>query len=238
MKVITTIAILASLPLLSPATGIPVVDVAAIGQAIKQGLTQVQQYANEVAQYQLMLEQYKNQLVQATGIGTAAQIWQQAQGTLYQLNGVVNMFRSGAGVQGYLDNARDVNYWLASAPTSQTAAQSQTYWSGSQRTANQQMVQEIQEQERQITADSQTLQRLQAQAGGVAGTNQALEVGNEMAALQQKQLMEIRTLLVSEQQALAANSGAASTREAMQDAYSKEMVTSPYTFSDHQGWKP
>jgi type IV secretion system protein TrbJ len=218
---------------------IPVIDYASITQEIKQGLTQLQQYSNAVQQLQTQIATYKNQLLQATGIAPAAQLWQTAQGSLNQLTGVVNMFQSEAGVQGYLQNAKDINYWLESMPTGQSVSQSLGYWSGSQKTANQQLVQEIQQQEQQIASDSQALQRLQAQASSAVGTNQALTVGNEMAALQQKQLMEVRTLLISEQQALAANSGSASTKQAMQDAATKDAFNSPYTYTEPEtGWRP
>jgi type IV secretion system protein TrbJ len=234
---ITAIALTTVLPLTSPGTGIPVIDVSAIAQAIKQGLTQIQQLTQEINSYQTLLLQYKNQLIQATGIGQAAQIWSQAQGSMNQVMGTVNMFRGGGGVQGYLQNFRDVNYWM-SAPSNQYGSQTGNFWSASQKTANSQLVAEISQQEQQIQSDSALLQRLQSQAGSIGTQRQALDVSNELAGLQGKQLLEIRALLISEQQALAARNGSQATQQSMQQSATQQLMYSPSSFTDHQGWKP
>jgi P-type conjugative transfer protein TrbJ len=234
---IAAIALTAALPLASPGTGIPVIDVSAIAQSIKQGLTQLQQYSTELSQYQTQLLQYKSQLLQATGIGQAAQIWGQAKQTLASVTGTVNMFRNGGALQGYLQNAQNVNYWLASSPT-QYGPQSAGYWSTTQQTANGQMVKEIAQQEAQIQADAQTLQRLTSQATSVQTQRQALDLANEMSGLQQKSLLEIRTLLVSQQQAVAARSGATSNDEAMRQAATQQMYSTQIAPQPRTGWAP
>src|SRR3984893_3033350 len=113
---------------LSPGTGIPVVDFAAITESIKQGLQQIAIYTNAVSQLQTQINTYKNQLLQATGLAQTAQIWSQAQGTMNQVMGTVNMFRGSGGPQSYLDQFKDVNYWMASSPNQYTT-QSAGYWS-------------------------------------------------------------------------------------------------------------
>ena len=62
----------------------------------------------------------------------------------------------------------------------------------------------IVQQQAQIRADAATLGRLQAQASGADGQMKALMAANQLAALQQEQLLQIRELLLQEQQALAA----------------------------------
>lgn len=217
---------------------IPVIDYTAIGQAIKQGLTQIQQYANEVSQLQTQIETYKNQLLQATGIAPAAQIWSEAQQTLGQVTGQVNMFRNGGVLQGYIQNAQNLNYWLASMPTEQTAGQSANYWSSTQQSANNQMVQQLATEEAQLQADAQTLQRLQTQAPTLQTQRQALDLANEMAGLQQKSLLAIRTLLVSEQQAVAARSGSTTNQDAMIQAATKKEFQANLTTEPITGWHP
>src|ERR1700737_4943653 len=142
---------------LSPGTGIPVVDFAAIAESIKQGLQQIAIYTNAVSQLQTQINTYKNQLLQATGLAQTAQIWSQAQGTMNQVMGTVNMFRGSGGLQSYLDQFKDVNYWMSSSPNQYTA-QSAGYWSAAQKTANAQLVREISQQEQQIQSDSQLLE--------------------------------------------------------------------------------
>ncbi len=125
---------------------------------------------------------------------------------------------------------------LLSAAPSQYTSQSAGYWSTTQQTANDQMVKEITQQESQIQADAQTLQRLQSQAGSVATQRQALDVANEMAGLEQKSLLEIRTLLVSEQQALAARNGSIANEEAMKQAATQQYFGVQFAPQNHTGW--
>jgi P-type conjugative transfer protein TrbJ len=98
------------------------------------------------------------------------------------------------------------------------------------------MVKELAQQESQIQADAQTLGRLQSQAGSVATQRQALDVANEMTGLEQKSLLEIRTLLVSEQQALAARNGTVANHEAMQEAATQQYMNTQLGPQPHTGW--
>jgi P-type conjugative transfer protein TrbJ len=228
----TALALVAILPGYST---LPVIDYSVLTQSIQQGLRQIQQYTTELNQLETQIGMYKSQLLQATGLAPAAQIWQNAQQTLNSVTGTVNMFRSGGALEGYLQNARDANYWLSTS-TSQYTSQSANYWSTTQQTANAEMAKEIAQEETQIQADAQTLQRLQSQAGSVATQRQALDVANEMSGLEQKSLLEIRTLLVSEQQALAARSGTVANKEAMQQAATQQYFGTQLAPQNHTGW--
>ena len=214
---------------------LPVVDYSAIAESIKQGLRQIQQYTTELNQLETQIGMYKNMLLQSTGIAPAAQIWSQAQQTLNSVTGTVNMFRNGGQIQGYLQQAKDINYWLATPPTQYTSRPA-GYWSTTQQTANSEMVRELAQQEAQIEADSQNLQRLTSQAGSVATQRQALDLANEMSGLEQKSLLEIRTLLVSEQQALAARSGTVANHEAMQEAATQQYISTQLGPQPQTGW--
>jgi P-type conjugative transfer protein TrbJ len=235
---ITSAVLIAALPLSSPGTGIPVVDVSVIAQAIKQGLTQIQQYTTQLSQLQTEINTYKNQILQATGIAQVAQIYSQVQGVQNQLTGTVNMFRSGAGLNGYLQNFKDVNYWMT-APSGQYSGSNGSFWSTNQKTANSQLVNEISQQEQQIQADSQLLSRLQSQSGSISTQRQALDVANELASLQQKQLLELRILLVASNQAIASRNGTVANDEAMRQANTQNFLNSTQSVSQpHTGWSP
>jgi len=234
-KLILLTTALALVVILPGYSTLPVIDYSVLTQSIQQGLRQIQQYTTELNQLETQIGMYRSQLLQATGLAPAAQIWQSAQQTLNSVTGTVNMFRSGGGLEGYLQNARDANYWLSAAP-SQYTSQPAGYWSTTQQTANDQMVKEITQQESQIQADAQTLQRLQSQAGSVATQRQALDVANEMAGLEQKSLLEIRTLLVSEQQALAARNGSIANEEAMKQAATQQYFGVQLAPQNHTGW--
>ena len=235
-KGLIAMVLLLSLPFRGETT-LPVIDYSNLTQQIQMGLRQIQQLAQEINTYQTLLLQYKNQLLQATGISQAAQIYQSSQQTLSQVTGTVNMFRNGGSLSGFLQEAQNVNFWL-SAPATSYSNQPASYWSTTQTNANAQMVKQIAAEESQLQSDAQALQRLQTQAGGVATQRQAIDLGNEMSGLMQKSLLAIRTLMVGEQQAIAARSGTVSNREAMQQAVTQQLFTSPNSFSDHQGWHP
>ena len=76
-KIVLTMAALvlvAVLPLASPSTGIPVIDVSNLAQNVVTAMKQVSAYAQQVQQYQLQLQQYANQVKNT--VAPATQIWQ------------------------------------------------------------------------------------------------------------------------------------------------------------------
>lgn len=213
----------------------PVIDYTAIAESIKQGLQQIQIYTNAVSQLQTQINTYEHQVLQATGIAQAAQIYSQVQSLEYQVTGTLNMFRNGGGLQGYIQNAQDVNYWLAASNTSYTGNPG-SYWSTTQKTANDQMVNLIAQEEKQIEADTRVLSQLQSQSRSAGTQRAALDVANQLSSLQQKQLMEIRTLMVSEQQALAARNASTANGEAMTAAQSQTYYGTQLGAQNHTGW--
>ena len=66
----------------------------------------------------------------------------------------------------------------------------------------------------------------------------ALMAANELAALQQEQLLQIRALLVQEQQALAARNATLANDEAMREAATKQFFNVPVIQLNQTGWKP
>ena len=224
------LALVAALPATSPGTGIPVLDVSNLVQNTTTALKQVQAYAQMVQSYQLQLQQYAN-MVKNT-VAPVAQIWQTAQGTMNSVMGTVNMFQNGSQLQGYLSQFQNVNYWLSAPPTAYTY---QTAGSVAQKQANDAMVKGIVQQQAQIQADAANLQRLQSQASTADGQMKALMAANELAALQQEQLLQIRAMLLAEQQALAARNATLANDEAMREAATKQFFNVPLIKLNHNG---
>ena len=214
------LALVATLPLSSPGTGIPVIDASNLTQNTVTALKQVAAYAQQVQQYQLQLQQYANQI--RNTVAPAAQVWQAAQGTMNGVLGTVNMFQGGQSqLQGYLNQFQNVNYWLGASPNSYTY---QTAGSIAQKQANDALVKGIVAQQAQIRADAATLERLQAQASGADGQMKALMAANQLAALQQEQLLQIRELLLQEQQALVARNATLANDEANAGSGDQEVL--------------
>ena len=237
---ITRGLLLAALPLSGLSTGIPVVDVSAIAQAIKQGLTQVQQYAKQVQQYQQQLQSYELQIQQFQNqvrntVAPVAQIYQSATGAINSVMGAARVFQSGSQLQATLGQFQSVNYWLSASPSQYTY---QTTGLTNQTQANAAMVNGIVAQSAKIQQDAAQLQNLQNQAQSADGQMKALSAANQLAALEQEQLLQIRALLVQEQGALAAKNTTGANQQAMQQSATQQLFSSPSTFTDHQGWKP
>jgi P-type conjugative transfer protein TrbJ len=227
------LALVAALPLTSPG-GIPVIDYSNLLQNTTTALKQVAAYAQQVQQYQLQLQQYANQV--RNTVAPVAQVWQAAQSTMNSVMGTVNMFQGGQSqLQGYLNQFQNVNYWLSASPNSCTY---QTAGSIAQKQANDAMVKGIVAQQAQIRADAATLERLQSQASTADGQMKALYAANQLAALQQEQLLQIRALLVQEQQALAARGQTLANDEAMREAATKKFFDVPLITINHTGWTP
>jgi len=227
------LALVAALPLTSPG-GIPVIDYSNLLQNTTTALKQVASYAQQVQQYQLQLQQYANQV--RNTVAPVAQVWQAAQSTMNSVMGTVNMFQGGQSqLQGYLNQFQNVNYWLSASPNSYTY---QTAGSIAQKQANDAMVKGIVAQQAQIRADAATLERLQSQASTADGQMKALYAANQLAALQQEQLLQIRALLVQEQQALAARNATLANEEAMREAATKKFYQTPPINVNAASWNP
>ena len=227
------LALVAALPLTSPG-GIPVIDYSNLLQNTTTALKQVAAYAQQVQQYQLQLQQYASQV--RNTVAPVAQVWQAAQSTMNSVMGTVNMFQGGQSqLQGYLNQFQNVNYWLSASPNSYSY---QTAGSIAQKQANDAMVKGIVAQQAQIRADAATLERLQSQASTADGQMKALYAANQLAALQQEQLLQIRALLVQEQQALAARNATLANEEAMREAATKKFYQTPPINVNAASWNP
>jgi type IV secretion system protein TrbJ len=227
--VITTVALIVALPFASPGTGIPVVDVSAIAQAVKSNLQQAAAYAKQVQQLQTQLRSYAEQLKQGLGLAQAAQVWAEARDTMQQLQGVYQTYQqltSSGGLQQYLSQFRDVNYYL-NTPYSQYPPN--YVGSVTQKQANDGFVRGIVLQEDALKQDAATVERMSVSAQGVQGQLQALEAANQFAQMQNTQLMEIRAILLQEQQAIAARMQTEADEKARREA-----ATEQYTHWNYQ----
>ena len=106
-------------------TGIPVVDallnstaavqlqqqITTATQNVAQTLKQIDQYVKQVQAYETQLMQYAQQIKDATL--PVSQVWNQAQGTMRDMMGLVNQAQGGQ-MLAYLQQYKDLNGWLSS----------------------------------------------------------------------------------------------------------------------------
>lgn len=209
--------------------GIPVIDGTNLGQNIMTAVESVAQTLKQIQQYQTQLQQYENMLQNT--MAPAAYIWDMAQSTINGLmnaTNTLNYYKNQLGsIDGYLDKFQNVNYYKSSpcfSATGCTAAEweamrsVQGFASESQKKANDALFRGLDQQQTNLQKDAATLQQLQSKAQSANGQLQAIGYANQLASAQANQLMQIRALLIAQQNAVATKMQADADREAQQAA--------------------
>lgn len=209
--------------------GIPVIDGGNLVQNIMSAMEAVAQTAKQIQQYQTQLQQYENMLQNT--MAPAAYIWDQAQATMNKLlaaQDTLKYYQSQLGsLDAYLGKFQDVAYYRSSPCFSSAGCsdveraameENRRLASESQKKANDALFKGIWDQQKALTADARTLERLQGKAQGATGQLQAIGYANQLASQQANQLLQIRAMLLAQQNAVAAKMQADADREAQQQA--------------------
>lgn len=237
--------------------GIPVIDGANVAlnqvtsvESIAQTLKQVEEYKTQLDQYRNQISQYENMLQNT--VAPASYIWDQAQSTINKLTNAtdtLSYYKQQAGsLDSYLGKFQDLDYYRNSPCFNSSGcsdadraelAKSQEMASQSQKKANDAIFQGLDQQQANIKRDASTLQDLQRNAQSAKGQMEALGYANQLASQQSNQLLQLRSLLITQQNALAAQQQADANKEAMQQAASERFwtISSPNRSSD-KGFKP
>jgi P-type conjugative transfer protein TrbJ len=209
--------------------GIPVIDAGNLTQNIMTAIESVAQTLKQIEQYRTQLQQYENMLQNT--VAPAAYIWDQAQTTINGLmnaTNTLNYYKQQLGsLDSYLGKFQDVNYYKSS-PCFSNAGCSAAEWaamkqvqqlaSESQKKANDALFRGLDKQQDNLQNDASTLQRLQSAAQEATGQMQAIGYANQLASQQANQLLQIRGLLIAQQNAMATRMQAEADREAQQAA--------------------
>ncbi|QHG89277.1 P-type conjugative transfer protein TrbJ (plasmid) [Xanthomonas sp. NCPPB 1638] len=237
-------AALAGSIIITPAqAGIPVIDGGNLVQNVMTAIESVAQTLKQIEQYQTQLQQYEN-MIQNT-VAPAAYIWDQAQSTINGLMNAVdtlNYYKTQLGsLDAYLGKFQDVAYYRSSpcfngsggcTPAEKAAMEeNRRLASESQKRANDALFKGLEQQQRNLTADARQLERLQSAAQGANGQMQAIGYANQLAANQANQLLQIRGLLIAQQNALAAREAAEIDSDARSEARAKQLRTWNYRAS-------
>jgi P-type conjugative transfer protein TrbJ len=215
-------------PLPAPA-GIPVIDAGNLTQNMMTAMESVAQTLKQIEQYQTQLQQYENQLQNT--LAPAAYIWDRAQITIDSLITAIDTLdhyqRELGSLDAYLGKFQDVAYYRASPCFSAggcseaeraAMAENRRLASESQKKANDALFRGLDRQQAALKADARTLEALQGQAQTAAGQMQAIQYANQLASHQTHQLLQIRGLLMAQQNALATRLQAETDREARETA--------------------
>lgn len=238
----------ASIMALPAKAGIPVIDATNVVQTTISAVNNVQAVAKQIQQYQTQLQQYENMLKNT--VAPAAYIWDQANSTinkLLQAQDTLNYYKNQAGsLDSYLKRYQDINYYRSSAcfnsnvecTASEISAlrEAEQNSSEARKKANDAVFKAIDEQQDTLQSDADNLADLQTQATGAQGQMEAIQAANQLASAQTNQLLQIRSLLVAQQNAAATLAQAQADKEAQQAAASETFRAGTYTKSPAQSW--
>ena len=234
--------------IITPAqAGIPVIDGGNLVQNVMTAIESVAQTLKQIEQYQTQLQQYENMLQNT--MAPAAYIWDQAQSTINGLMNAVDTLsyyeQQLGSLDSYLGKFQDVAYYrgspcfsAAGCSDAERAAmdENRRLASESQKKANDALLKGLKDQQRNLTADTRQLERLQSAAQGANGQMQAIGFANQLAAQQANQLLQIRGLLVAQQNAIATRMQAEADREAQQQVSSEALRKGDYRASPARNW--
>ena len=234
-KILSFCLILATInPSLLIGSGIPVFDGANMVQTTISALQNVAAVAKQVQQYQTQLQQYQNMLQNT--LTPSNYIWDQASQTISNLlsaQDTLSYYKQQIGsLSQYLDQYKDLNYYLNSSYFSSQGgsatdrqailtANSNAY--EARKKANDAVLMNVDQQQTALVNDASNLQRLQQQATGVQGQLEAIQAANQFASAQNNQLLQIRSILIAQQNAEATRQQAIADKEAQQAAAAQQI---------------
>jgi P-type conjugative transfer protein TrbJ len=239
-------------PLLGRASGIPVVDVANLAQNIRIVAQSVAQTAKQIEQYKTQLAQYELELRNATA--PKAFIWDRAQTTLGNLQRAMDTLAQYEKELGSLENViasfHDYDRYRNTAcvqtgrcSPEEAAQLEQTRRVGLEleKRAGEDLLRGIDQQQQALLSDANQLERLQSQAQGAQGQLEALSASNELASAQIHELLQMRAMLLAQQNLLAIQAQVQADRDARAAAASAEFrrgLDQDYEPQPGKGWKP
>lgn len=229
------------------ATGIAVFDAANMKQNVISAIEGVNQTMKMVEQYQLQLLQYENML--RNTLAPTAYVWNRAQMTTMRLVGMMNTlnyYRYQAGsLDGYLYRYQNPSYYMSSpcfGPNGCTPSErailenNRRLNADGEKIANDAMIRSLDQQQLDLQADAARLEELQKNAQDAPGQMAAIQAANQLASNQAAQLLQIRGLLIAQQNAEAARQARMADIEAQQAAAAVQATRGTFRKSPPREW--
>jgi P-type conjugative transfer protein TrbJ len=229
------------------AGGLPVIDTVNLQQNAVSAVEGINQTMKQIQQYQLQLRQYENMI--QNSLAPAAYVWNKVEQVNNSLLGAVNTlqyYKNQAGnLDGYLYKYQNSAYYMSSpcfGPAGCSDSEKNTLFanrqlsSDAQKRANDAMIRGIDLQQQELEADARRLTALQANAQTSVGQMQAIQAANQLASNQASQLMQIRGLLIAQQNAEVARQSALADIEAQQAAAAVQLRAGTFKKSVPYQW--
>lgn len=239
---------LASIGFIAPAHGgLPVIDSANLSQNVVTAMENVAHTLKQIQQYETQLQQYQNMLQNT--LTPSVQIWDQASRTMNDLRGEIdtlNYHKANLGsIDAYLSKFKDTaayrnspcfSYQGCTPDQWASMKESQDLGSEAQKRATDALFKGLDKQQEAMEADARQLERLQAGAQGASGQMQAIGFANQLASQQSNQLLQIRGLLIAQQNLVATRYQTLADREALESAAGEQFREGKYTASPARVW--
>jgi P-type conjugative transfer protein TrbJ len=247
-KYLVCIAVVGAGFVTSAHAGIPVIDGSNLAQNVMTAAQTAETYAKQLQQYETQLEQYETQLKNT--VAPAAYIWDQAQMTINKITSVMNAVQTlrdsnGGALTAYLNQFKDANFY-SNSPCFKAAGCSGSQWnamlqnsvSGSvtSKQANDAWLHALDQQQQQLQTDSANLQSLQAGATTAVGQMQAIQSANQLSSSMSNNLLQLRAVILAQQQAEAAKRAADLDKQAQQTAGEANARSGTFSASSGQSW--
>jgi P-type conjugative transfer protein TrbJ len=229
------------------AGGIPVIDGTNLTQNMMTALESVAQTIKQVEEYRTQLQQYSDQ-IQNT-IAPTTYVWDQAQSTINGLMSAVdtlNYYKNQVGsLDSYLGKFQDVSYYRGSPCFSSVGCsdaeravmqQNRIIASQSQKKANDALFHGLDLQQDALKADARRLEQLQSAAQSATGRMEAIQYANQLASQQSNQLLQIRGLLIAQQNAMTTRNQVLADREAQEEASAEQLRMGVFHASPVRYW--
>ncbi len=227
--------------------GIPVIDAGNLATNMASTYEEVLQTLKQIQEYRTQLQQYENQLQNT--LAPAVYLWDEAQNTINSLMAAVNTLdnlkRQLGSLDGYLSKFQDINYYRNSpcftargCSASEMAALTsvKVLASESMKKANDALFKGLDQQQANLSGDSLKLKMLQTEAQGATGQMQAIGFANQLASQQANQLLQIRGLLIAQQNSIATKMQGDIDKEAQTTAADEQFKRGTFRPSSGRAW--
>lgn len=242
-KLIGIVLILASINV--SASGIPTVDIIGNIQRILQYIEdaaqtagQATQIANEVQSLYNQTMQIENQLNALKNLDSYN--WQDYLNIINQLDIVAKkadaLAFSTANLDGEYEKYRDQAYYEANTDFYNLQRAAQARWSANASGTTKSSAAVLSAQHSDLKADGARLNQLQNDSSSVDGEVQAIQAGNQLSAFTSKQVMQVRNLLMNQQQMMIQERAQKAEDNALRSAASKSFLDSPGSDTPSRGF--
>ena len=233
---------------LQPAlAGIPVADGLNLGQTTISAMQSVAAVVKQIEQYRTQLMQYENMLQNT--VAPSSYIWDQADQTITKLleaQNTLSYYRNQAGsLENYLSKFQDASHYSASPcfgtqtcsdQDKRAIVTARAEASTARKLSTDALLMSVDRQQNTLQRDANNLANMQRQAVNAEGQMQAIQSANQLASAQANQLIQIRSLIVAQQSAVATEAQIAGDRESQQQAADQHALSGNNSQSAERSW--